>query len=41
MNNFGHIETMKVIFFLKFSKFYVYFGNGIKVGEIVEGFEHN
>ena len=33
MNNFGHIEAMKVIFFSKCSKFYVDFENRIKLRE--------
>ena len=33
MNNLGHIEAMKVIFFSKWSKFYVDFENRIKLRE--------
>ena len=39
MNNFGHIHGMKVIFFSKCSKFYVDFGNRIKLWENIIGFE--
>ena len=41
MNNLGHIEAMKVMFFLKCSKFYVVLENAIKRREIVSGFEDN
>ena len=41
MNNFGHIDVMKVIFLLKCSKFYGDFENLIKFGEKVDGFEDN
>ena len=41
MNNFGHIEAMKVIFFSKFLKFYVGFRNATKLDEDVDGFEGN
>ena len=41
MSNFGHIEPMKVIFFLKCSKFYVDFQNAIKIVEKVDAFEDN
>ena len=40
-NTFGHTETMKVIFFSKYSKFYVDFANAIKISENVDGFEDN
>ena len=38
INNVGHIEAMKVIFFSKCSKFYANLENGIKLGEDVDGF---
>ena len=38
INNFGHIEAMKAIFFWNFWKFYVDFWNAIKLGEDVDGF---
>ena len=41
MNNFGHIEAMKVIFFWKCSKCYVDFENVIKLREKFDGFEGN
>ena len=41
MNNFGHIEDMKVRFISKYSKFYVDFENVIKLGEHIDGFEDN
>ena len=41
MNNFAHIEAMKVIFFSKCSKFYVDFENAIKVPENVSRSEDN
>ena len=41
MNNFGHIENMKVILFSNSSKFYVDFENAIKLGENVDCFEDN
>ena len=41
MNNFGHIETIKLFFFSKCSKFYVEFENAIKLGEYEDGFEDN
>ena len=41
MNNFGYIEAMKVIFFLKCPKFYVDFENVIKPGGNVDNFEDN
>ena len=41
MNNFGHIQVRKVIFFEKCSKFYVDFENQIKVLENDDGFEDN
>ena len=41
MNDFGHIEAMKVIFFSKFLKIYVDFKNTIKLQENVDGFEDN
>ena len=41
MNNFGHIETIKLFFFSKCSKFYVEFENAIKLGEYADGFEDN
>ena len=41
MNNFGHIEAMKVIFFSKCSKFYVDFENEIKLPENADGFQDN
>ena len=41
MSNFRHIEPMKVIFFLKCSKFYVDFQNAIKIVEKVDAFEYN
>ena len=41
MNNFGHVEAMKVIFFSKLSKSYVDLENLMKVGENVPGFKDN
>ena len=41
MNNFGQIKAMKVIIFSKCWKFYVYFGNAIKLRENVDGVEDN
>ena len=41
MNDLGHIEAMKVIFFSKFLKIYVDFKNAIKLEENVDGFEDN
>ena len=41
MNNFAHIEAMKVIFFSKCSKFYADFENAIKVPENVSRSEDN
>ena len=41
MDNFGHIEAMKVIFDSNCSKFYVDFENGIKLSENVGAFEDN
>ena len=39
MYNFGHIESMKVIFFWKCSEIYLDFENGKKILENVNGFE--
>ena len=41
MNKFSHTEFMKVTFFWKYSKFYVYFENSRKIQENVEVFEAN
>ena len=41
MNNFGHVEAMKVIFFSKLWKSYVDLENPMKVGENVPGFKDN
>ena len=41
MNNFGHIEAMKVISFSKCSETYLDFENAIKLRENVDGFEDN
>ena len=41
MNNFGHIEAMKVNFFEKCWKFKVNFETAIKVPENIDGFEEN
>ena len=41
MNNFRHIEDMKLTFFNKWSKSYVDFENGIKLRENADGFEDN
>ena len=41
MNNFGHIEYMKVIFLSKCSKFYVDFANAKKLRENLNDFEDN
>ena len=41
INNFGHIEAMKVIFFSKCSKSYVHFENAIRLRENVENFGDN
>ena len=38
MYNFGHIESMKVIFFWKCSEIYLDFENGKKILENVNGF---
>ena len=38
MNDFGHIEAMKVFSFSKCSKFYVNFENEINLPENVDGF---
>ena len=39
MNNFGYVEIMKVIFFLKCGYFYEDFENAIKLPKNVDGFE--
>ena len=41
INNFNHIEAMKVIIVRKLSKFYVDFENSKKLREDVHGFEEN
>ena len=41
IKNFQHIKAMKVIFFSKCSKSYVYFKNTIKLRENVHSFEDN
>ena len=38
MNNFGHIEGMKVFFSSKSSKFYVDFGNALKLQQNLDSF---
>ena len=38
-NNFGHNETMKVIFFSKWWKFYLDFENSLKLAENIASFE--
>ena len=41
INNFGDIETMKLFFFRKCSKFYVHFENAIKLPQNAHGFGDN
>ena len=41
MNNFGHIEAMKLIFFSKCSKFYVNLKNAVKLDKNDDGFKDN
>ena len=41
INNFGHVEALKVIFFSKWLKSYVHFENAIKFAKTIDEIEDN